>query len=128
MFTRQRLALIAPMVSLARNPGLHFSSPSFVGTGCDFVAGFRSLGDGALIGQCGHAWLGSSDGGRSWSPAFDGKGVPPMVLPMLSADGLHDIGSLTINTTDPLANYTQLLGTSPGVIRHRENGSLIVNI
>jgi hypothetical protein len=93
-----------------------FSPPSYVGAGCDFVSDFHAFEDGSLLGPCGRAWIGSTDGGVTWSSRFNETQSPPVAWGRVGAlvvtDGLsmHEAGNLSVpNAT---ANYTQLVGTS----------------
>ncbi len=93
-----------------------FSPPAYVGDGCDFVAGFATFGDGSILGRCGGSWLGSTDGGLTWSRHLTDEPLVPtgFTLPVLSADGteIHDTANLTaINVSKP-ANYTEIRGLS----------------
>ena len=73
-----------------------FTHPTSVGSGCDFVGpSFFSFDGGALLGHCGRTWLGSVDGGATWSPqALATGGWEYRGPPTVTHDGkaMHSIG------------------------------------
>lgn len=68
-----RMALLLAALALRSSAvSLRFGAPSTIGAGYNMV-GFQSFGDGIALGYDENGWVGTVDGGQTWSPEFQGE-------------------------------------------------------